>query len=133
MNGENVVINVTLTRDGYTVSNAEHAGSYTATASTSNTNYQIGNTAKTKTFTIAKKAITINWGDTNGTVYFVYNDRPYYPTCSVTGIISGDDVQVVLSPESITGTTTVWASLTGEDANNYDITNESMKFVAQSI
>ena len=71
-----------------------NTGSYTATCSISNTNYNIVTSSKTKTFRINPKEITIEWSSVSE---FTYNRTVQKPTATAQGVISGDTVTLSYS------------------------------------
>ncbi len=91
------------------------AGSYTATASISNTNYYIA-TNKTVVYNIAKKDVDIIWGTTT----FTYNASTQKPTAKALGV-NGLDIGVSVSGGKLNvGEYTATAYISN---NNYNIAN----------
>ena len=83
-----------------------NAGTYTATASSSNSNYKVSNS--TNKFTISPKEITISWGNTS----FVYNGSNQHPTATADGLVSGDsDVFTYTGVQKKAGTHTATVAL----------------------
>ena len=84
----------------------KNAGTYTATASSSNSNYKVSNS--TNKFTISPKEITISWGNTS----FVYNGSNQHPTVTADGLVSGDsDVFTYTGVQKKAGTHTATVAL----------------------
>ncbi|MCR4840192.1 MAG: cell wall-binding repeat-containing protein [Lachnospiraceae bacterium] len=93
-------------------------------------------------FTIDKRVAELAWGETE----FVYDGSEFIPTCTITNLVSGDKVNVVLvAKNSLEETGPLFAegmidagnyfavveSLTGSDADNYELPEEA--FTAFSI
>lgn len=99
----------------------EDATTYTITASQingANLNYDI--TFVDGTFTINKKAIGINWGNTD----FTYNGDPKLPTATATGVIGNDEIGLTVDGGQInagTGYTATVTGITGDKAKNYQL------------
>ncbi len=107
---------VIITLDG----RATGVGSYTATASTTNTNYNITN--PTSSFEIKPKNITVTW--TGATL--TYNGIAQNPSATPNGVYSGDTVNLtVLGAHVNVGTYTATVST---DNDNYNITNTTKDF-----
>ena len=104
-----------------TVNGAQtNAGSYTATATISNDNYEINSSFVSTNYTINAKQLTINWGTTS----FTFNGDVQTPTASVSGVVYGDDVSVTVSGgQTNVGSYTATATLTGADKANYKFSN----------
>ena len=70
--------------------------------------------ALTFTFTIAKKQVSITWGETT----FTYDGTSKLPTASLTGVVDGDTVNITITgAQTDAGTNhTATATLTGEKA-----------------
>ncbi|MBQ3841590.1 MAG: InlB B-repeat-containing protein, partial [Ruminiclostridium sp.] len=92
-----------------TVTGAEkNVGTYTATASITNTNYKLP-TENTTSFSITEKEIGINWGTTT----FEYDGENHAPTATPTGVVTGDSCDItVTGAEKNVGTYTATASIT---------------------
>lgn len=97
---------------------------YLATAvGLSNPNYKLPETGTTKTFSIAQKKLTMQWGNT----YLTYNGKIQYPNVILIGLEEGDEVTAVIGGGQINVNTvgTYEAqvnkdnSLSGKDAGNY--------------
>lgn len=73
--------------------------------------------------TIAKKEVTVEWGETTLT----YNGKPQLPTATLNVVVTGDDVKAsVTGEQSEVGTNyTATASLSGAKKENYVITGEN--------
>ncbi|MBS7363361.1 MAG: hypothetical protein KIH03_06085, partial [Paludibacteraceae bacterium] len=73
--------------------------------------------------TIAKKEVTVEWGETTLT----YNGTLQAPTATLNGVVTGDDVTALVTGEqSEVGTNyTATASLSGAKKENYVITGEN--------
>ncbi len=98
---------------------------YTATALVNNGNYQIIS-GSTKTFSIAKRPVTITYENTS----LVYNGKNQMPTYSFYGIISSDGVELSFASVGINaGEHTLTASLSGNNdkLNNYEIVSGKEK------
>ena len=96
------------------------AGNYTATASLSGSaknNYTLSNT--TKSYTIAKKTLTVNWSNLTQT----YTGGTLKPTATLSGVVAGDTVSLTVTGATAVGTHTVTATLTGADAGNYQLSS----------
>ena len=80
----------------YSVSGGIHAGNHTVTASTSNDNYNLA--SATKSYTIAKKGVTLTWDESTT---FTYNGSAQYPkVTSANGTVNGegkDDLNISYS------------------------------------
>ena len=73
----------------YSVSGGIHAGNHTVTASTSNGNYNLA--SATKSYTIAKKGVTLTWDESTT---FTYNGSAQYPkVTSANGTVNGEDTE----------------------------------------
>jgi|GEM_PF-5368098 len=98
-----------------------NAGTYTAKAKISNTNYAISGESVT-TFIINKAEVTLTWSV--GT--YIYNGQEQKPTAQITsGLVSGDTCTVTVEGAKNAGTHTAKASLDGADKDNYTITNDT--------
>lgn len=96
------------------------ADAYTATAGTTNTNYELGNT--TKNFTIAPKSVAVEWGSNELT----YNGAEQAPTATVNTGIEGETlVPEVAGAAKNAGSHTATASTTN---TNYTLTNTEKAF-----
>jgi hypothetical protein len=74
------------------ISGAEtNAGTYTATASPSNSNYALSN--PTQDFEIAPATVTVQWGNTA----FTYTGNPQVPAATATGVGSDGDLTLTIS------------------------------------
>ncbi len=88
---------------------------YVATAIISDDNYTLENNVKT--FSIAKKPISVNWSNTTKT----YNGYAQLPSASVSGAVNSEIVSVILSGErKDAGSSEVTATVTNP---NYAITS----------
>ena len=83
LTGVKDIVNVSLTGNSGVVAN-----SYTATLSAiDNENYQLPST-KTKSWTIAKKSLTLDWSPSTRT--FTYDGQPHEITLTISGFVDGD-------------------------------------------
>ena len=113
------------------IESAIDAGTYKATATISDTNYAISG-ENVKTFTINKAEVTLTWSV--GT--YTYNGKEQKPTAQITsGLVSYDDGSVddctvgEVKGAKNAGTHTAEATLSGEDKDNYTITNRTKEFI----
>ena len=117
------------------IKSAIDAGTYTATATISDTNYAISGENE-KTFTINQASVTLTWNV--GT--YTYNGTAQAPTAQITsGVLDEDDVSkdatitITQSGNKIesaknAGTYKATATLSGADSRNYSITNSTKEF-----
>ncbi len=106
------------------IESAIDAGTYTAEAKISNTNYAISGESD-QTFIINKAQVTLTWDV--GT--YIYNGQEQAPTAQITsGLVSGDTCTVEVEGAIVAGTHTATASLSGADKDNYTITNGTENF-----
>ena len=110
--------------------------SYTATASLSGDdakNYVLDDSKKSTSFTIAKKSIGIDWGETE----FTYSGEKQAPTAEPTGVVNGDTLTLTVSVEgehTNAGDYTAEASLSGTDAENYSLPDDAtIEFVIHKL
>ena len=75
--------------------------------------------------TIAKKEVTVEWGETTLT----YNGKPQLPTATLNGVVTGDDVKAsVTGEQSEVGTNyTATASLSGAKKKFKDTVEKIIK------
>ena len=95
---------------------------YTATVTTSDTNYKIKNA--TVNFTIAPYVITVTWENLS----FVYDTQAHKPTASATGL--GDDgaLPLTVTGEQTNAKTTGYTASVSTTDTNYSIKNSTQKF-----
>jgi len=112
-----------------TATTFKNVGTYTATASHTNSNYKFTNT--TKTYTISQKEVTISWINLSP---YTYTGSAQGPTANVSGIVSGDSASVNISGNSATnvGSYTATATLTGASAGNYILSNDSTNWTIEA-
>ena len=94
-----------------------NAGSYTATvAAFEQGNYKLAKDA-TIGFTIARKTVSVAWGNTE----FTYNGSAQVPTATATDLVGGDSLTLtVTGAQTNAGDYTATAEITGgEDMGNY--------------
>lgn len=96
-----------------------NAGTYTATATTTNGNYTL--TGNTVQFTIEKKDVSVVWGNTS----FTYNGNAQVPTATATGV-SGEAININVSGAQTNAGTYTASATTGN--SNYKLTNETVGF-----
>ena len=100
-------------------------GSYTAKASTDNTNYTLTNTQRS--FKISPKEISVSWlGENSSTTDFeyIYDGREHYPTASAQGV-NGALTLTISGKQTNAGSWTATASLNN---NNYTLTGTTQSF-----
>ena len=106
------------------IESAIDAGTYTAKAKISNTNYAISGESA-KPFTIKQAQVTLTWSVGK----YTYNGQEQKPTAQITsGLVSGDTCTVEVEGAIDAGTHTATASLSGADKDNYTITNGTENF-----
>lgn len=108
----------------YTTEAPTNAGEYVVRITIeANDNYY--ETVKTFDFEIEPKEIEVTWGMTD----FTYDGETHVPSATIDNLIGTDEVELVISgDESNAGTYTAKITeLTGTDANNYSICNDSEK------
>ncbi len=130
LDGDSAPLQITYkTKAGQSVTNPTNAGTYVATASTSNTNYAVS--SHQKEYTIKKATITITWNGTSAT----YDGTAKSPTAVAQGVngkalaftytfkYSGQTV----SSAKQKGVYTVTVTLTNSaDQNNYELQNPTI-------
>ncbi len=101
-----------------TVSGAKiNADTYTATAERlSNGNYKLPE-AKTTSFTIDPKEVSLVWGETS----FTYNGSAQAPTATATGLEEGDECNVTVEGAQINHGNNYTATATGLSNANYKL------------
>ena len=100
-----------------------NAGSYTATATTNDKNYQFGGGAQVnKSFTIAKAQISVSWANTS----FTYNGSAQAPTASATGV-KGESVNVTVSGAQ-TNAGNNYSATASTNNSNYTLLNNTCSF-----
>ncbi len=82
VSGEESLFESSLTVSGAAI----NAGSHTMTIATSNPNYSIAS-GSTKTYSIAKRGVTITWNDDT----FTYNGTAQMPTYTYSNVVSGEE------------------------------------------
>ena len=90
LNGDNVSVGYTIDGDKATNGQAINAGSYTVTAHLEGDdagNYEFDGKVNVKTFTIARKTVSVAWG----TTAFTYNGTAQAPTATATGWQNGEN------------------------------------------
>ena len=95
-------------------------GSYTASASltgTSASNYIIDSDYEYHSYTINRKTLEISWTETN----FIFDGQIHTPVVNVSGLVTGDDVDYVISggKREAGSNYTATLSLKGIDKDNY--------------
>ena len=132
LNGDNIEL---IVSGGQTNANKD-GENYTATASLSGDdakNYVLAEGTKSTTFTITKKSIGIDWGTTE----FTYNGEEQAPTATPTGVVDGDDLTLtvtVIGEHKNAATYTAEASLSGNDAGNYQLpADPTIEFVIHKL
>ena len=94
-----------------------NAGTYTAKAKISNTNYAISGESD-QTFIINKAEVTLTWSVGK----YTYNGKEQAPTAQITsGLVSGDICTVTVEGAIDAGTHTAEATLSGTKSDNYTI------------
>ena len=108
----------------YNVSGGIHAGNHTVTASTSNDNYNLA--SATKSYTIAKKGVTLTWDESTT---FTYNGSAQYPkVTSANGTVNGEDTEDLKISYSGYGTDAGEYTVTARLGNSdYTITGGATK------
>ena len=126
VNNEPKDATITITNQSNTViKSAIDAGTYTAKATISDTNYAISGESD-QTFIINQAQVTLTWSV--GT--YIYNGKEQAPTAQITSGLVGDDTCTVTVKGAIdAGTHTAEASLDGEDKDNYTIENRTQNFI----
>ena len=105
----------------------KNAGTYTATANTSNQNYKVSTATATQSFTIAKREITVSWSNTSP----VYNRSNQHPTATVSsGLVSGDSVTFTYAGAQKNAGNGYTATATSANSN-YVVTNATCSFSIQ--
>ena len=133
LDGDVATLQITFKNaQGQSVTNPTNAGTYTATASTSNTNYAVSNYQTT--FTIKKAKISVHWNGTSAS----YDGTAKSPTPVAQGV-NGKALSFTLtykySGQTVSsavqeGVYTVTATLTNSaDQNNYELENATTNFV----
>jgi len=106
----------------YTYSIGDNIGTYEITPKGLTSNNYIISFEK-GTLTVEQKELTITWGDTS----LVYNKTDQLPEYVANGIISGDDVQFIVTGAAKNATTlpytAVITGIAGNDAGNYKLPN----------
>ena len=113
--GDNLGLTVTITGKNITGSSAINVGTYTATATITNNNYEITAGNQTATFTITARALTLNWGETS----FVYDGKAHTPNPTVNNAVTGDNLGLTLT---ITGENITGSPAAAINAGNYTAT-----------
>lgn len=130
LDGDVATLQITFKNaQGQSVTNPTNAGTYTATASTSNTNYAVSNYQTT--FTIKKAKISVHWNGTTAS----YDGTAKSPTPVAQGV-NGKALSFTLtfkySGQTVSsavqaGVYTVTATLTNSaDQNNYELENATL-------
>jgi hypothetical protein len=103
---------------------SKDAGNHTATAALAGSakgNYSISGSGETS-YTIHPKPVTLSWSNTT----LVYNSENQKPSCSLTGVIAGDDCRAQVSGEKeVIGIYTASADLVGSAKSNYVISGSN--------
>ncbi len=125
VNNEPKDATITITNQSNTViKSAIDAGTYTAKATISDTNYAISGESD-QTFIINQAQVTLTWSV--GT--YIYNGKEQAPTAQITsGVVSGETCTVTVKGAIDAGTHTATATLSGKDSGNYTITNGTKEF-----
>ena len=76
------------------------------------------------TYKVTSKEIKIDWRN----ISLVYNSQPQSPTPTLIGIVEDDDVAVTTSSFTNAATYKITATITGNDAGNYEFTNTTVDF-----
>ena len=76
----------------------------------------------TKTVTISKKEVTLNWG----TTAFTYNKQEQVPTCSLSGVVQGDVCTITVTGEA-TNAGSYTATATNISNSNYKLPEVATK------
>ncbi len=109
VNGTTKQANVTVTKDNQTVTEVKNAGTYTATATISDTNYQLSGSASV-TFTISKATVTVP----TATATFVYDGTEHTAiTNYATALITIAGINTATNVDNYTATATL------KDTTNY--------------
>ena len=114
---------------------AKFAGSYSATASSSNPNYSIDASCKTRSWQINKKVISVSWrggteavwNEENNKLYTTYNGNYHYIVADITNIEPGDTIGITyggtLQAADVNGDYVT--TITAISNSNYTITGAS--------
>jgi hypothetical protein len=96
---------------------------YTATASTTNTNYTL--MGETAAFTISRAAVAVVWGETE----FVYNGMEQQPEASATGV--GDDgaLDLTVTGTGVNASATPYNASASTADTNYTLSSVEVEFL----
>ena len=114
VSNDNLGLTVTVTGEKITDSSAINAGTYTATAKITNTNYILDESSKTATFTITPRPLTV----TATSHQIIYGDAPSTKGYTISGFIEGETFESA----NISGTVKITTNYTKfKDVGKYDI------------